>query len=136
MKKTYIFGILIIAIAILVIISAAGDASTYVSFKEASDLAQSGNDRKIHVVGKLPKDEKGQIVGLSENIDKLSFTFLLEDNNLQKETVTYNEPIPADFKRSEQIVIIGCYRNGKFVADKILMKCPSKYQENKLVVES
>jgi cytochrome c-type biogenesis protein CcmE len=38
--------------------------------------------------------------------------------------------VPADFKRSEQVVVIGTYKTKEmFVAEKILMKCPSKYQE-------
>ncbi|MEQ8807932.1 MAG: cytochrome c maturation protein CcmE, partial [Imperialibacter sp.] len=35
MKKSHIFGIIIIAVAVMVIVSTAGDASTYVSFGEA-----------------------------------------------------------------------------------------------------
>jgi cytochrome c-type biogenesis protein CcmE len=41
--------------------------------------------------------------------------------------------MPADFTKSEQVVVIGAYKNGQFIADKILMKCPSKYQEDTVV---
>jgi cytochrome c-type biogenesis protein CcmE len=40
--------------------------------------------------------------------------------------------MPPDFTRSEKVVVVGSYHNDLFVADKILLKCPSKYQENKL----
>jgi cytochrome c-type biogenesis protein CcmE len=40
--------------------------------------------------------------------------------------------MPADFTKSEQVVIIGAYQNETFVADKILLKCPSKYQEKEV----
>jgi len=62
--------------------------------------------------------------------DKTSFTFMLVDNEGTTQKVFYNQPVPADFHRSEQVVVIGSYRDQEiFVADKILMKCPSKYQE-------
>jgi cytochrome c-type biogenesis protein CcmE len=32
-------------------------------------------------------------------------------------------------------VIIGSIQDKRFVADKILMKCPSKYQENEIKVD-
>lgn len=135
MKKTHIIGIGVIAIAIVIIISTAGDASTYVTFKEAAEMAEDGDNKLIHVVGKLPKTEQGKIEGIQESPDKLSFSFILEDNNKKTEKVYYNNPVPPDFMRSEQIVIIGSYKNDVFVADNILLKCPSKYEENKLSVK-
>ena len=48
MKKTHIFGIIIIAIAVMIITITAGDASTYVTFREAMKMAAEGNNKKIH----------------------------------------------------------------------------------------
>lgn len=132
MKKTHIFGIIIIAVCVMIIMSTAGDASTYVSFKEAKALASGGEDKMIHVVGQLFKDEQGNIVGIQPSEDKLSFSFMMVDENQQEQRVFYNEPMPADFTRSEQVVVIGAYHNEVFVADQILMKCPSKYQEKEI----
>ena len=36
------------------------------------------------------------------------------------------------FETADKIVVIGKYEGDVFVADKILMKCPSKYQNNQL----
>jgi cytochrome c-type biogenesis protein CcmE len=134
MKKSHIFGIVIIAIAVMVIVSTAGDASTYVSFGEAKELAEKGSDDMIHVVGVLKKDEQGQPVGIQTSPDMLSFSFIMVDQNNLEQEVIYNEPMPMDFLRSEQVVVVGSYKKNAFVADKILMKCPSKYQENELKV--
>ncbi|MFN7313197.1 MAG: cytochrome c maturation protein CcmE [Bacteroidota bacterium] len=41
----------------------------------------------------------------------------------------YRAPEPADFDRSEKIVIIGKMNGETFEASKILLKCPSKYNE-------
>jgi cytochrome c-type biogenesis protein CcmE len=130
MKKGHIIGLGVIAIAIMIIITSIGDASTYESFSTAKTMAVKGNTEAIHVVGGLKKNEAGTIVGLKVNEDKTSFTFMMVDNEGREQQVYYNEPVPADFIRAEQVVVIGSYKSEEmFVADKILMKCPSKYQE-------
>jgi cytochrome c-type biogenesis protein CcmE len=42
--------------------------------------------------------------------------------------------MPPDFLLSEQIVVIGGYENNKFVANEILLKCPSKYTEEDIKI--
>jgi len=136
MKKTHLFGIIIIGLAIFIIISTAGDASTYVTFKEANAMAEEGDQAQIHVVGKLKKDDQGRIIEVQSSPDKLSFSFTLVDENNKEQTVVYYEPMPPDFLRSEQVVVVGSYHDDQFIADKILMKCPSKYVENELKIGS
>lgn len=132
MKKTHIIAILVIAAAIAIIVSTAGDASTYVSFDQAYEMASTGNTTSIHVVGELKKGPDGSVVGLEPSQDMLSFSFVLVDEARKEQTVYYNEPMPPDFTRSEKIVVIGGFQGDRFVASKILLKCPSKYQEQKL----
>lgn len=136
MKKSHIFGIVIIAVAIMIIISTAGDASTYVNFGEAKELSEGGDDKKIHVVGELKKDGEGKAIGLATSPDKLSFSFQMIDHNGVEQKVIFNEPMPADFLRSEQVVVVGAYHKNTFVASKILMKCPSKYQDETVEISS
>ncbi|GHM99738.1 hypothetical protein WSM22_12280 [Cytophagales bacterium WSM2-2] len=132
MKPSYIIAIVVIAVAIGIIVVTAGDASTYVNFDQAHQMASEGNTTAIHVVGDLKKDEAGHVVGLENSIDKLSFSFILVDDNKKEQKVFYNEPMPPDFLRSEKVVVIGSYQQDQFIAKKILLKCPSKYQEQKL----
>lgn len=129
MKKSHIFAIVVIAVAIGIIISTAGDASTYVNFDQAYQMASTGNSTSIHVVGQLKKNGSGEVIGLENAADNLSFSFILIDENGKEQKVFYNEPMPPDFTRSENVVIIGSYQGDNFVANKILLKCPSKYQE-------
>lgn len=133
MKKGHIIGLGIIAVAIVIIITSIGDASTYESFATAKEMKMKGQHNAIHVVGGLKKNPSGLVEGLDVNEDKTSFYFLMVDNDGMEQKVFYNEPVPADFVRSEQVVVIGSYKNENlFVADKILMKCPSKYQETEV----
>ena len=134
MKRSHIIGIVVIAIAIFVIISTAGDASTYVTFDEARALFKSGSDKKVHVVGQLKKNESGEIVGVEPSQDKLTVTFLMVDNNQKTNKVFYNKPMPPDLKQSEQVVVIGQFKKDRFYANQILLKCPSKYEEESLQV--
>lgn len=137
MKKLHIFAIIVIAIAIAVIMSTASDASTYVDFSTAKKMATEGNNSKIHVVGKLQKDAAGQIIGMNYNpaIDANRFEFILIDNENIAKKVVYNDAKPQDFGKAEQVVIIGKMNGDVFECDKVLLKCPSKYQDGKAEFE-
>ncbi|MDJ1469864.1 cytochrome c maturation protein CcmE [Cytophagaceae bacterium DM2B3-1] len=134
MKITHIIGIIVIVVAIAVIVSTTKDVSTYVTFKEAADMAASGKSTKVHVVGSLKKDATGNILEMSyqPEIDPNHFTFKLIDRDNKETIVVYDNPKPQDFERSEQVVVIGHMQNNEFIAEKILMKCPSKYQETEI----
>lgn len=134
MKLTHIIGIIVIAVAIGVIASTAGDASVYTTFTKARQMAQNGDEKMIHVVGKVNKDAQGNIADMLYNpaIDPNHFEFTLIDNDNRAQKVVYNSPKPQDFERSEQIVVIGAMEGDHFQCNKILLKCPSKYQDGKL----
>jgi cytochrome c-type biogenesis protein CcmE len=134
MKKSHILIIVVIAAAVGILVTTADDASSYVSFSEAYQLASAGSQKDIHVVGQLKKDEKGNVTGIEEGADKVSFSFIMIDDQGKEQKVNYKEPMPADFTRSEKVVVIGSYAGDTFVASKILLKCPSKYQEEKVNV--
>ena len=134
MKNTSAVSIVFISIIVIIIISTFGDASTYVTFSKAKDVYESGSLTKFHVVGKLNKDEDNNIQGLMKSDDKMSFTFQMIDEDGMKEKVFYGEPMPPDFLLSEQVVVIGGYENNTFVADDILLKCPSKYTEENIKI--
>ncbi len=132
MKLKYIIALIVIAVSVTIIMSTAGDASSYLTFDEASELAQSGEDKSIHVVGTLKKDAQGEVVGVEPSEDKLTVSFVMVDENNREQQVYYNQPMPADLLRSEQVVVIGSYHDEHFVADDLLLKCPSKYQEEEI----
>ena len=134
MKNTSAISIVFISIIVIIIVSTFGDASTYVTFSKAKDVYESGSLTKFHVVGKLNKDEDNNIQGLMKSDDKMSFTFQMIDEDGMKEKVFYGEPMPPDFLLSEQVVVIGGYENNTFVADDILLKCPSKYTEENIKI--
>jgi cytochrome c-type biogenesis protein CcmE len=60
-----------------------------------------------------------------------NFTFDLQDSTGQLVKVVYAQPKPANFEQAVSVVAIGHYdaTKGVFLADELLVKCPSKYQE-------
>lgn len=136
MKPLHIVGIGVIAVAIVVIISLLGDASQYVTFDKAQQMALNGNTNSIHVVGQLLKDPAGEVMGVRSTPDRTACFFVLVDENQNQQEVFLNEPMPADLIRSEQVVVVGKYQDNIFVADKVLLKCPSKYQEEEVEVSA
>ena len=97
-------------------------------------MAKEGSADKVHVVGKLKKDASGKVTGMNYNaaLDANHFEFMLIDNNGREQKVVYDAPKPQDMDRSEQVVIIGNMEGQVFKCEKILLKCPSKYQDGKV----
>ena len=132
MKKSSIIGLIVIAIAVAIIISTSADASAYVTFTEAKELADNGKSKMIHVVGELKKNAQGKPVGIVPGPNNLSVSFIMVDEDNREQEVVLNDPMPDDLLRSEQVVVIGSYKESLFVADRVLLKCPSKYEETEL----
>lgn len=137
MKKAHLLAMGVIAVAIAIILSTTADASVYVTFGEARARAADGNETKVHVVGRLPRDGQKQPVGLEYDPvrDPNHFAFTLIDTLRIAQRVIYFNPKPQDFDKSEQVVITGAMKEGVFMADKILLKCPSKYVEKDVKLE-
>lgn len=119
-----------IAAAIVTISLAVGNTSSYVGFGEATE----NPGKEYHVVGVWVKD-KGLEYDPAK--DPNYFAFYLEDEKKDIRKVVYRNNKPQDFERSEKIVIVGSMQENKqeFEADNILMKCPSKYNEEKVEIK-
>jgi cytochrome c-type biogenesis protein CcmE len=131
MKLPQIILLIAIAFGIGIIVSVSLDVSTYRTFKEAQEMAEKNDKSEVHVVGSLLKNAKGEIQGMfyKPTIDPNYFTFPLKDSLGTTMTVVSTNPKPADFDVSEKVVVIGKVNGDKFMASKILLKCPSKYNE-------
>jgi len=82
-----------------------------------------GSGRSVQLAGFLGSKGAYEPSGL--------FSFDLQDNTGKMVKVVYSKPKPANFEQAVSIVAIGKYDSAKgvFVADDMLVKCPSKYQE-------
>ena len=89
----------------------------YLSFDEAKKTKGV-----VQVMGALDK----QSDRYDDKTEQLSFELI--DPNGHRMPVVYKGLRPGNFKDAISIVAIGRYQDGRIDAEKLLVKCPSKYQ--------
>jgi len=120
-RKFYLLGaVLLVAFAGFALASFRSALTQYVSFTDAQAASRS-----VQVAG-------GLVAGSSSYEDSSeSLLFTLEEPGTgQTIRVRYHGLKPANFEEAVSIVAIGRYEapSREFAADKLLVKCPSKYQ--------
>ncbi len=55
-------------------------------------------------------------------------SFPITDDGDNHMLVEYGGTKPGNFEQADRVVVIGKYENGVFLADQLLVKCPSKYE--------
>lgn len=124
MKKKNIFGIvLIVGFIGLAVMNFGSSVGGYMDFDEAE---QAGV--KAHVVGTWVAEEP-----ISYDPATNIFQFHMEDEQGLVRKVHYLNPKPANFEDAEKLVIEGSVQGDVFVAEHILVKCPSKYNETNVM---
>jgi len=116
----------IIAVSVVVIAAVIGLSSlftgggmiSYVSFGEARTA-----ENNVQVMGEI------QDSGSSYNSDTRDFSFFITNETGDRMKVIYGGTRPGNFDQATSVVCIGKYRDDAFYADKLLVKCPSKYQD-------
>ncbi|MEO1449248.1 MAG: cytochrome c maturation protein CcmE [Bacteroidota bacterium] len=123
MKRTQI--IILVGLAIFMVALAMNllteSASIYTDFATAEKATKD-----VHIVGEWVQRDQAHY-DPSQDL----FSFYMKDTLQKVELVHYHDPKPMNFEQAEKVVIIGGYRDNAdaFVAEKIVMKCPSKYEE-------
>lgn len=124
MKISHIIALILIAAGSAVIFSTLSDAGTYDVF----DTAFKNEGSEYHVIGTWVKDK--ELIYEPAKDPNLTVFYLRDTAGVEKRVLLHKEK-PADFERSEKVVIIGKASGGEFHARDILMKCPSKYNNTK-----
>ena len=127
MKRSHIIAIVIIAVAVAALVGSLYDSSTYADL----DQAMANPGKEYHVVGVLDRTQD-IVYEPSQNASLTTFT--LQDLEGRTCKVYLAKAKPQDFERSERLVLIGeATEDGVFHARDMLMKCPSKYNEENKV---
>ncbi len=126
MKPAYIVGAIVVLAA--VVFGGVAFANTLTPYVTIAEARQS--NRTVQVHGYLEK-----VLGYDPNG---SFSFSITDDNHDVMTVIYERPRPANFEQATGFVAIGRYDPAEkvFRAQKLLVKCPSKYQEQEKPTEA
>lgn len=81
---------------------------------------------KVQVKGVLDRNAP------TPHMEGQEFVFVLQDEETgEAMPVRYQGMKPDQFDTAHHIVAIGQYREGAFWADKLLIKCPSKYESER-----
>ena len=123
MKKTHIVILVFIAAAIAVLVSYTGNLTTY----ETVASARQKEGKFVRLIAKVDKTQPVEYDAV-KNPNYLRFTAIDTLGNTIK-VVFYNSK-PADFEKSERLVLNGKMQNGQFECKDMLMKCPSKYKDD------
>jgi len=119
MKTIHIVVLAALAIFLVVLgINFSQSASVYTDFASAK-----ASGKEVHIVGEWVERDAAQYDPATD-----LFTFAMRDTLKAVETVYYYDPKPINFEQAEKVVVIGAYQGERFVADRIVMKCPSKYE--------
>ncbi len=118
MRSKYIIGgIIIIVFTVWAGISFNATLTPYVSIADAKASSST-----VQV--------KGERLGEGEfNVQSNLFVFKIRDEFGDVVKVVYDGAKPGNFDQAVQIVCVGKYKDGVFYAKDLLVKCPSKYQE-------
>ena len=127
MKNSEITLTVVIMICIGIILSLTFNARTYVTFS----TAEKNFGKQFTVIGELNLD-KEIIFEPKNNL----LTFFASDSMENVRKVFFYNTKPQDFERSEKITMKGFATDSGFIANSILMKCPSKYNEDQLNYKS
>lgn len=119
--KTFIGLVAMIAFGSLLLLNFGSQVGGYMSF---SDAEASG--RSAHVVGEWMPEHR-----YSYDRNRNVFSFHMRDEAGNAMRVEYPNPKPANFEDAERLVIEGKMRDGVFYASHILVKCPSKYNDER-----
>lgn len=124
--KTIVGLVLLVGFTSLLLLNFSDQVGGYMTFAEAE---ATGSD--AHVVGKWVEDRD---IRYDANTNLLTFYMSDESGAIRK--VHYANPKPANFEDAEKLVVQGHPDGEAFVAEHILVKCPSKYNAEAPAVQA
>jgi cytochrome c-type biogenesis protein CcmE len=129
MKKTHLVILVLIAAAIVVLISYTGDLTTY----ETIASARQKEGRFVNLIAKIDKQEPVEYDAV-KNPNYLAFTAV--DTLGNRIRVIYHSNKPENMEKSPRLVLKGKVQGDHFECKDILLKCPSKYKDDPRVMKN
>lgn len=128
MKKMHIVLLVVIAVAIGTLIMFSVDFSTY----DTIASARQKQGKFVHLIARLDKTIPLDY-DPAKNPNYLAF--YAKDSLGTSTRVVYHNTKPSDLEQSERVVLKGKMQGDVFECSDILLKCPSKYKDDKKVLE-
>ena len=128
MKTSHIIILVAIAIAIGGLLMYSVDFSTY----DSIESAKNKQGKYVHLIAKLDRKYPIEYNAIK---DPNYLSFYAVDSLGSSTKVIYRNSKPAELEQSERIVLKGRMKGDVFECDNILLKCPSKYKDDKKQLE-
>jgi cytochrome c-type biogenesis protein CcmE len=128
MKRSHIIILIGIASLIIGLLIFSVDFSTY----DTISSAKNKEGKFVHLIARL---DKSQPITYDPINNPNYLTFYAIDSLGGKTKVVYHNSKPADLEKSERIVLKGKMQKDYFECKDILLKCPSKYKDDKKNLE-
>lgn len=128
MKTSSIIILVAIAAAIGALLMYSVDFSTY----DTIGSAKEKQGTYVHMIAKLDKSKPIHYDAIK---DPNYLTFYAVDSLGGSTKVIYRDTKPAELEQSERVVLKGTMNGDVFECDNILLKCPSKYKDDKVQLE-
>jgi len=128
MRTSHIIILIGIAAAIGVLLMYSVDFSTY----DTIETARQKPGKYVHLIARLDKTKPVQYDAIK---DPNYLTFYALDSLGASTKVIYRNVKPAELEQSERVVLKGKMQDDVFNCDDILLKCPSKYKDDKKQLE-
>ena len=118
MNRRLVIGLGIIVIGAVVALTAFKDSLTaYVGFDEARRL-----NKNCQVMGEIVKE------AVVYDAASGALRFPIRDEEGDQLEIYFTGVVPGNLEQAKDVVAIGRYRQGRFEAERLLVKCPSKYE--------
>jgi cytochrome c-type biogenesis protein CcmE len=125
-KIKFIVGGVVVALAVIYLIYAGISAnSTYFfTIDELYAKGESMENRTVRVSGWVDAES------VDFNNRDLILDFDVTSENGERMHVVFNGPKPDQMRDGSEAILEGKYTGDEFVADSLLLKCPSRYEED------
>lgn len=127
--KFMIAGLTLIALIVALIVYGSLTASSY--YLTVSEIQEQAQNNDARVLGQRIR-VNGAVVADSEdwNAQEVTLRFSIEDENGAQLPIVFYGPRPDNFQRAASAIVEGeLLADGSFRADTLLLKCPSRYEE-------
>jgi cytochrome c-type biogenesis protein CcmE len=123
MSKGPIITGLVAAVALSAVVGAfLNNASPYA---ETIAEARTSRDDRLHLTGDIVPGT------VRHDVKNHTIQFRLRDKSGEEISVVHRGDPPANMGEATKVVAVGQVKDGAFQSDKLLIKCPSKYEGEK-----
>jgi len=127
-KSSVIILVGILGVLIYLLVESIDGSGSYSTFADATEKT----GQNVTIIGQLNKS-KAIMYDPQTNANRTEF-YVVDKSGVEQKVI-FHDAKPRDIEKSEEITMEGRMINGQFHAVHILLKCPSKYETDKIGIK-